>query len=121
MNSEDKLIERLRVYAEATIDPDFRGAVATNDGLRIGPYMYKGICEQAASELSRRASRIEELEKALACVEVRAEGVVIRVPSVGVHGWVLLRDSEIAPVVSAAFNKIQQAALSAHPDKEGGK
>lgn len=70
------------------------------------------LVDEAASELSRRASRIEELEKVLACVEVRAEGVAICVPGVGVYGWVLLRDSEIAPVVSAAFNELQRAALS---------
>lgn len=116
MSSEDKLIESLEANSlesylclEADLlTPYCLGEEAT-------PKM--DIClpahlHQAASELSRRASRIEELEKALD----RAIGQFERLED--------LSDSLNSSVLSELATegaRDAQAALSDHPDKEGGK
>jgi hypothetical protein len=109
MNSEDKLIESLegRLRSEAA---DFRACSVKV----LGDSRAANLFDEAASELSRRSIRIEELEKVgreVLSVMAEAEKVDSRKAD-PTEEWV-------ARYWKAMMDLRQ--ALSDHPDKEGGE
>lgn len=117
MNSRDKLIEsleaikrRLTPLTKNGEDNIWRPACAAVTAIHL-----------AASELSRRASRIEELEKALAPF---AAAYVMQ-PNASDHDLsISFRPTADAPdAITLDWSHFRAArqALSDHPDKEGGK
>lgn len=143
MNSEDKLIERLKNH-------DYHPG--ENDLQVITRWSFER--EEAASELSRRAIRIEELEKALdpfARLELstehsastdmawseadllrfRADAIERRDREIGAARQALSDHPDKAstpmggqhsrPMTDAEFDEAEAALACDHPDKEGGK
>lgn len=53
------LVERLRDYAASEIDPDMSRRPMP---LKVGPIMFRSVCDEAADVIQSQAARIAELE-----------------------------------------------------------